>query len=151
MLTLITVKDQNDPEILKLRKPSEFVENIDDQIINEISEMISIMYRFKGAGLAAPQVGLLKRMIVINHQGSILPMINPQIIEAKYWSTMEEECLSLPGVTRNIKRKDEIIIEYQDLYGIIWKRKFVQLYSHAIQHEIDHLDGKLIIDYGRTR
>ncbi len=135
-----------------LRKKSDDIENVNDQIRKLLDDMLETMYAAPGIGLAAVQVGLLKRIIVIDiskeEKKNPLFLINPKIIfRSKKMSIYEEGCLSIPGHFAEIERPAECHIDYIDYNG---KKKFLKangILSTCIQHEVDHLDGKLFIDY----
>tara|TARA_Y100000768_G_scaffold386543_1_gene375207 strand:+ start:1933 stop:2457 length:525 start_codon:yes stop_codon:yes gene_type:complete len=136
-----------------LRQKSENLEKIDDELRRLLDDMLETMYSAPGIGLAAVQVGILKRLIVIDiskekEKKNPLFLINPEIIsKSKNTSIYEEGCLSLPGHFAEIERPAECQIKYIDYDG---KKKEINangLLSTCIQHEIDHLDGILFIDY----
>ncbi len=136
-----------------LRKKSEPLEKVDDAVRKLMSEMLETMYAAPGIGLAGVQVGILKRLIVIDiskekEKKSPLFFINPVIVfKSKKTSVYEEGCLSLPGHYAQIERPAECQVEYVDFQGQKKKIKASGLLSTCIQHEIDHLNGILFIDY----
>ena len=136
-----------------LRKKCEPIENVDDDIRKLMKDMLETMYDAPGIGLAAVQVGVLKRLIVIDvskdeNKKDPLFLINPEIIsKSDNSSVYEEGCLSLPGQFAEIERPAECSLKYIDFNGKEKKLKADGLLSTCIQHEINHLDGKLIIDY----
>ena len=136
-----------------LRKKSERLEKVDDELRSLLDDMLETMYTAPGIGLAAVQVGILKRLIVIDiskekDKKNPLFLINPEIISrSKNTSIHEEGCLSLPGHYAEIERPAECHIKYIDYTG---KQKEIEangLLSTCIQHEVDHLNGILFIDY----
>lgn len=131
-----------------LRKVSEKVEVFDKDLRAFLSEMAKAMYRYDGIGLAAPQVGVNKRIIVVDVGKGLLKLVNPVILEVSgEEEVMEEGCLSIPGVYVKVKRKIGFIrFKTQDGTGKerIWTGK--GLLARVIQHEVDHLDGVLMID-----
>jgi peptide deformylase len=136
-----------------LRKKSESLEKVDDELRSLLDDMLETMYSAPGIGLAAVQVGILKRLIVIDiskekDKKNPLFLINPEIISrSKNTSIHEEGCLSLPGHFAEIERPAECHIKYIDYNG---KEKEIEangLLSTCIQHEVDHLNGTLFIDY----
>ena len=136
-----------------LRKKSESLEKVDDELRSLLDDMLETMYSPPGIGLAAVQVGILKRLIVIDiskekDKKNPLFLINPEIISrSKNTSIHEEGCLSLPGHFAEIERPAECHIKYIDYNG---KEKEIEangLLSTCIQHEVDHLNGTLFIDY----
>ena len=136
-----------------LRKKSEILEKVDDELRVLLDDMLETMYSAPGIGLAAVQVGILKRAIVIDvskdkEKKNPLFFINPEIIsKSKNTSTYEEGCLSLPGYFAEIERPAECQVKYIDYYGKKKEIKATGLLSTCIQHEIDHLNGVLFIDY----
>ena len=136
-----------------LRKKSEILEKVDDDLRKLLDDMLETMYSAPGIGLAAVQVGILKRLIVIDiskekDKKNPLFLINPEIIsKSKSTSTYEEGCLSLPGHFAEIERPAECHIKYIDYEGKKREIKANGLLSTCIQHEVDHLNGVLFIDY----
>ncbi len=136
-----------------LRKKSEPLEKVDDNIRKLMNEMLETMYNAPGIGLAAVQVGILKRLIVIdlskeNEKKTPLFLINPKIInKSKETSVYEEGCLSLPGHFAEIERPSKCQLKYIDYNGKEKELEAEGLLSTCIQHEIDHLNGILFIDY----
>ena len=112
-----------------------------------VEAMIETMDRYKGIGLAAPQVGVNKRILVADIGDGPVAMINPEIKEVKGEAEMEEGCLSIPEVNINVIRPAVIKVRYTDMNGKPRERKFKELLARVILHENDHLDGKLITDY----
>jgi|TARA_B110000438_G_scaffold266571_1_gene280762 peptide deformylase len=136
-----------------LRKKSLPVEKIDDEIRQIMDDMLETMYAAPGIGLAAIQIGEPKRIIVIDLSKKDEPrqpmfFINPEIIErSKTNLTYEEGCLSVPGQFAEIDRPDKCHIKYLDYYGEQKEIKTEGMLATCIQHEIDHLEGILFIDY----
>ena len=136
-----------------LRKKSQPVEKIDSQLKSLMNDMLETMYAAPGIGLAAVQVGVLRRAIVIDiskesENKNPLFLINPEIkFKSKNTSVYEEVCLSLPGHFAEIERPSECILNFVDLEGRKKEFKAKGLLATCIQHEIDHLDGILFIDY----
>ena len=133
-----------------LRKKAKKVKEIDEKIKFLISNMIETMKKDDGVGLAAPQVGVSKRVIVLRAdlQGEqILPLINPKIIKkGKNKIAGEEGCLSFPGIILNIKRFKEIEVEAMNIKEEIVRFKANGLLARALQHEIDHTNGLLFFN-----
>ena len=131
-----------------LYKKSREVENIDDRTQELIDDMIETMHKYNGVGLAAVQVGVLKRIIVIDlydDKGPIV-LINPKILKSKGEQEVEEGCLSFPNRFAKIIRPAEIIVECLDRDGKMIKIKAKELLAQAISHEIDHLEGEVFIN-----
>ena len=130
-----------------LRKTSKDVDKMTDENRRLFDEMASTMYITQGIGLAAPQVGISKKMIVVDIGEGLLKLINPKIVSRKGVSSFDEGCLSVPDQSVKVKRAEEIVVSYTDDNNIHHQRNFQGLVARVIQHEIDHLNGKLIIDY----
>ncbi len=129
-----------------LRKKSREVKKIDSRVITLINDMVETMYKEEGIGLAAPQVGVLKRVAVIDLGDNLIKMINPQIIEKKGEEIDIEGCLSIPGESGKVKRPKKIKVKYLDIDGNEKVLKATGLLARAFCHEIDHLEGVLFID-----
>lgn len=133
-----------------LRKGCEEVENITSQIEELVFDMVETMKKNRGVGLAAPQVGESKRVVVIQpnpRKQEFLAVINPKIIKkSKEEDLLEEGCLSFPDIFINISRPREIEIEALDIKGNKIKMQAKGFLSHVFQHEIDHLNGVLFFD-----
>ena len=131
-----------------LRKKSREVEVIDDKIQTLIDDMIETMYKYNGVGLSAVQVGVLKRVVVIDIEDGegARVFINPKITSTKGEHEVEEGCLSFPNQYGKIVRPEEVTIEALNENGEKVKIKAKELFAQAICHEIDHLDGILFID-----
>ena len=132
-----------------LRKKSREVEVIDDKIKELIKDMIETMHKLNGVGLAAVQVGVLKRVVVIDIYEEGMPpfiLINPKIIKTKGTQTVEEGCLSFPNKFAKIVRPKEVIVEALNENGEKIKVHGKDLLAQALCHELDHLDGQVFID-----
>lgn len=138
------IKIYPDPILKKKSEPLHLVGEEEKKLINYMSET---MYANQGVGLAAPQVGVSKRVIVADAGEGLLKMVNPRIVLKKGSFSSEEGCLSLPGRTVEIQRAEEVSVSYTDENNARSVKNFKGLAARVIQHEIDHLDGKLIIDY----
>ncbi len=136
-----------------LREKSLKVESVDKDLQNLMDDMLETMYAAPGIGLAAIQVGIPKRIIVLDisyKEGKKNPMyfVNPEIIEkSNQNSTYEEGCLSVPGQFAEIDRPDKCHIKYLDYFGQHKEMKAEGMLATCIQHEMDHLEGILFIDY----
>ncbi len=134
----------------RLRKIARPIESIDDSIVQLSIDMLETMYEENGIGLAATQVNIQKRIIVIDlSQDEPDPMIliNPEIIAAVGSEEMQEGCLSVPDVYETVQRSEIISVRYLSLDNETVEKQTDGLLAVCIQHEIDHLDGKLFIDY----
>ena len=136
-----------------LRKKSQSLEKVDDDLRKLMDEMLETMYAAPGIGLAAIQVGILKRLVVLDiskgeEEKKPMFLINPKIIhQSKKTSVYEEGCLSLPGQFAEIERPAECILKYIDYNGKEKELKADGLLATCVQHEVDHLNGILFIDY----
>lgn len=137
---------ENGDEVL--RKKAREVEVVDDKIRELLDDMVETLHAYNGVGLAAPQVGILKRVIVIDLYDDKGPMklVNPKIVKQKGEQEVEEGCLSFPNQFAKIIRPAEVIIEALNENGKKIKIKGEGLLAQALSHELDHLDGVLFVD-----
>jgi peptide deformylase len=138
------------PEPL-LKQKSVAVTEFNDELRQLAADMAETMYDAPGVGLAAPQVGELKRLIVIDCSASeepsdLIAAVNPEIIASEGDSLEEEGCLSVPGFWANVKRASRVTLRYQDVEGCTHERTAEGLLGICIQHELDHLEGILFVD-----
>ena len=153
----ITLYTEPDPI---LRKPTTEVEQITDELLQTFDDMAQIMERFDGIGLAGPQIGLLKKIILIDAQTiaredklpipstRYIKLINPEIISvSKELCKKEEGCLSVPTIYYEVERPKQITISYTDEEGRRTELEADGLLARCIEHEMDHLNGILFIDY----
>lgn len=136
----------------RLRKRSDEISRFDDSLTTLINDMLETMYEGNGVGLAAPQVGINLRLSVIDVVGEKKPddqivMINPEIIERRGTEKSREGCLSVPGVYEFVERSEWIKLKALNAKGESYELEADGLLAVCIQHEIDHLDGKVFIDY----
>ncbi len=134
----------------RLRSVSRAVRSVDDSLRAFIDDMFETMYDAPGVGLAAPQVDRLERIIVIDiseDRSQPLCFINPQILSAEGEEVTEEGCLSVPSIYEKVKRASRVRVAYLDRDGKASEMEVDGLLSVCVQHEIDHLDGKLFVDY----
>ena len=131
-----------------LKKKSREVEIIDDKIQQLIDDMIETMHKYNGVGLAAVQVGILKRVVIIDtyEDDGPIALINPVILKTKGEREVEEGCLSFPNKFAKVIRPEEVVAEYTDRNGKRIKVKAKELLAQAICHELDHLDGEVFVD-----
>lgn len=135
-----------DPRLREVAKP---IEKIDDKVKEVAKEMFNVMYENRGIGLAGPQVGFGYRVVVANLIGKPdgeKVFINPEIIKKSGKVEGEEGCLSLPGIVAVLKRAEKVIVDVTSLDGKRERMEADGLYAKLFQHEIDHLDGILIVD-----
>ena len=136
----------------RLRKPCDLVTGVDRDLRDLARDMLDTMYDAPGIGLAAPQVGVMQRVMVMDciKEGTPRPMvlINPVVVWASEdLASYEEGCLSIPDQYAEVRRPAEVRVEWLDLNGTAQEEQFAGLWATCVQHEIDHLEGKLFIDY----
>ncbi|AUS95847.1 peptide deformylase [Clostridium thermosuccinogenes] len=129
-----------------LRKVSREVDVIDEKILTLLKDMAETMYKADGVGLAAPQVGILKRVVVIDVGDGLLELINPKIVEQEGEQIEVEGCLSIPNLVGEVKRPARVVVEALDPRGEKVVINADGLLAIALCHEIDHLDGILFKD-----
>ena len=129
-----------------LRKKTRAVESVNNRILTLLEDMVETMYHADGAGLAAPQVGILRRLIVIDVGTGLIKLINPVITEADGEQQELEGCLSIPGIYGKVKRPERVVVKALDENGKPIALEGTGLLARALCHEIDHLDGILFID-----
>lgn len=129
-----------------LRKKARSVDNINSRIRSLLEDMAETMYHADGAGLAAPQVGILKRLVVLDIGEGLIKLINPVIVEADGEQQELEGCLSIPGIYGKVKRPEKVVVKALDENGKPLDLEGTRLLARALCHEIDHLDGILFID-----
>jgi len=129
-----------------LRKKSRVVEEVNQRILLLVKDMKETMYNSNGIGLAAPQVGILKRIVVIDIGDGIIALINPEIIEIEGEQLASEGCLSIPGMQKTVSRPNKVKVKAISESGEEIVIDGEGLLARALCHEIDHLDGVLFID-----
>ena len=144
-MSILDIRVLGDPV---LRKPTARVRAVNAQVRNLIADMFETMYAAEGIGLAAPQVGRTERVAVVDVEGKKFALINPEIVSTEAPSEKAEEgCLSIPDIYGDIERPGRVTIRFTDETGTEREETGVALLGRCFQHEIDHLDGKLFIDY----
>ncbi len=129
-----------------LRKKSRTVEKIDDRIEQLLNDMSDTMYKSEGVGLAAPQVGILKRIIVVDVGDNLIKLINPEIIESEGSQIDDEGCLSVPNQRGKVDRPQSVTVKGMNEKGEEVLVKGEDFLARALCHEIDHLSGILFVD-----
>ncbi|WIV10800.1 peptide deformylase [Proteiniborus sp. MB09-C3] len=129
-----------------LRKKSREVDVIDEKIKTLVQDMLDTMYKEEGVGLAAPQVGILKKVVVIDIGEGPIALINPKIVQEEGEIIDMEGCLSIPGKSGKVCRPEKVKVEYLDIGGNKNVIEGTALLARALCHEIDHLYGILYID-----
>jgi peptide deformylase len=137
-----------DPELLK---KAALVTTFDRELAERVDEMFTVMYEERGVGLAAPQVGWSARVLVLNPSGNrkedeqALALVNPRILKRWGRSRAEEGCLSFPEIFVEVDRPAGVRVAWQDVQGAEHERDFNEFPARIIQHEMDHLDGVLLV------
>ena len=134
----------------RLRTPAKPVEAVDDEIRRLVDDMFETMYAAPGIGLAATQVNVARRVVVIDlseEKNRPLCLVNPEILSRDGEEEMEEGCLSVPGIYEKVRRADRVRVRALNRDGEAFELDADGLLAVCIQHEIDHLDGKLFVDY----
>jgi len=142
-----TILEYPDP---RLRTRAQPVTVFDADLGQVIDDMFETMYAAPGIGLAATQVDFHKRLIVIDvseERNEPLVFINPELLAYEGEATTEEGCLSVPGVFDEVKRAAKVRVRAQDRTGAVFERDYADILAVCIQHEMDHIDGKLFVDY----
>jgi len=142
--TVLKIRVFGDPV---LRRKARAVRGITVSHNQILSQMAQLMYDSGGVGLAAPQVGINEAMIVVDAGSGLYKLINPCIVQRQGFQVLEEGCLSVPGICLKIKRAKKIAVRARDENGKTLKIEAQDLLACVFQHEIDHLKGKLIVDY----
>ena len=146
-MTQLTILEFPDP---RLKTVASDVEDFDGDLKKLVEDMIETMYSANGIGLAATQVNVHKRLLVLDvseDQGYPRVYINPQILESSGEQVHEEGCLSVPGIYASVSRAENITVKAQDLDGNLFEEQLEGLHAVCIQHEMDHLVGRLFVDY----
>jgi peptide deformylase len=133
-----------------LSKPSKPVERFDAELVSFIEEMRVALELYEGVGLAAPQVGVSKKIAIVMYDGNFYVLINPKLLEQEGEQEIEEGCLSFPGIYAQVKRPNRIKVAVQDVVGAERVYEAEGFLSRAFLHEMDHLEGKLFISYLST-
>ena len=142
-MALRTIRVQGDPALEKVCKP---VKEMTPKIGELIEDMLDTMYEANGVGLAAPQVGILKRIVVIDVGEGPIVMINPVILETSGEQTGDEGCLSIPGKAGQVTRPNYVKARAYDENMEEYEIEGTELLARAICHETDHLDGHLYVE-----
>jgi peptide deformylase len=130
-----------------LRKETTPVVEVTPELRSLIGEMFDTMYAAEGIGLAAPQVGRSERVAVVDVEGAKYTLINPSVIDSEGSSRAEEGCLSIPDIYGEVTRASRVRVRAMNESGETYEVEADELLARCLQHEIDHLDGKLFIDY----
>jgi len=144
-MAIRTIRTDEDPI---LRKKAKTVIKFDDKLKTLVEDMIETMHEAEGVGLAAPQIGILKRIVVIDLYDDEGPIafINPVMLEVSGTQCEEEGCLSLPGRTGYVNRPTHMVVSFQDERGEFYELEADEFLARVLSHELDHLEGILYID-----
>jgi len=146
-MALRTILEFPDPRLRTKARP---VTRFDERLGELIDDMFETMYAAPGIGLAATQIDVHQRLIVIDiseDRSGQLVVINPEIVSREGAATMEEGCLSVPGYFDEVQRAAKVLLRAQDRTGAVFEMECNELLAACVQHEIDHIDGKLFVDY----
>ena len=133
----------------RLHTPSEAVTQFDEALEQDVRDLLDTLHASGGIGLCAPQLGRLRRILVLDLSGDgSAPevYVNPEIVERRMLGFVEESCLSLPGVKGSVLRSAQVRVRARDAQGAPFERTLENLHACALQHELDHLDGLLFVD-----
>lgn len=143
----LEILETPDPRLRTVAKP---VEQFDGELSRLVDDMIETMYQAQGIGLAATQVNVHRRLLVLDvseNQDNPREYINPEIIASEGTETCEEGCLSVPGIYAEVSRAEKVRVRAQDRSGEAFEEDLEGMHAICLQHEMDHLVGKLFIDY----
>lgn len=146
-MALLPILEYPDERLRTVAKP---IDHMDDSLQRLIDDMFETMYEAPGVGLAATQVDYHRQLIVMDvseDKNQPLVLINPRIIEREGTETCQEGCLSVPGVFADVARAERVVVEALDRHGELVRRDASGLLAVCIQHEMDHLAGKVFVDY----
>jgi len=146
-MALLPILRYPDPRLHKIAAP---VETVDESIRKLVADMAETMYEAPGIGLAATQVDVHKRVIVIDvseEKSKLLAFVNPEILERSGEQVCEEGCLSVPGIYEKVIRSEHVRVTALDLQGQLFSLEADGLLAVCLQHEIDHLDGKVFVEH----
>ncbi|HUU11698.1 MAG TPA: peptide deformylase [Phycisphaerae bacterium] len=132
-----------------LRERARPVEQFDERLAALAADMVKTMTEANGLGLAAPQVGLSLKVVVVSadgQPGKEMVLVNPEIVSTEGAEVAEEGCLSFPGIFVKIRRFHRVGVRYRDVRGEVHEAEVEGLLARAVQHELDHLDGRLLVD-----
>ncbi len=145
-MAVLPILEYPDPRLRKVAAP---VEQFDAKLTSLVGDLFETLHAKGGIGLSAPQVGATQQVLVVDLSGDgAAPeaYVNPQILKRGRWGIVEESCLSLPGVVGNVLRATRVRVRAHDLAGKLVERDVEDMHAVCLQHEIDHLRGKLFID-----
>lgn len=132
-----------------LRQKAKLVKEVNPSIIKLLDNMIDTLHAADGVGLAAPQIGVSKRVIIVEVDDMLLELINPVVVEREGQNSAEEGCLSIPNVTGDVLRPSKVRVQGINRQGQMVDFQAERLLARALQHEIDHLEGILFVDVAK--
>lgn len=142
-MAIRTIRKEGDPILRKISRP---IDTVNDRIRELAADMIETMQEAEGAGLAAPQVGVLRRLVIVDMGEGPVAMINPEILSEDGESIEPEGCLSIPGLLGTVKRPARLTVRFQTLEEQTKEMEAEGFFAKAVCHEIDHLNGILFRD-----
>jgi peptide deformylase len=143
-VSILDIRVLGDPILRQATVP---VTEVTDDLRRLIADMFDTMYHARGIGLAAPQVGRTERLAVIDVDDEPMVIINPEIIDRSGSAKAEEGCLSIPDIYADVERPRSVVVRAMDAEGETFELEATELLARCLQHEIDHLEGKLFLDY----
>ena len=143
-MTILDIRVLGDPILRQATTP---VREVTEELRVLVDDMFATMYHARGIGLAAPQVGRTERLCIVDVDDNPLVLINPEVVEKSGKAKGEEGCLSIPDIYADVERPKGVTVRALDRHGKEFELEATDLLARCIQHEIDHLDGKLFIDY----
>ena len=146
-MALLEIKKAGAPVLKEVCAP---VDKIDSKLKRLMDDMAETMYEANGVGLAAPQVGIPIRMVVIDTGDGLYELINPQIVKREGTEIDTEGCLSVPQIFGEVERAAQVTVEFLNRRGKPQRITATGLFARCIQHELDHLEGKLFIDIAKS-
>jgi peptide deformylase len=143
-VSILDIRVLGDPILRQATTP---VTEITDDIRQLVDDMFETMYHARGIGLAAPQVGRAERLAVVDVDDKPMVIINPEVVDRSGKAKAEEGCLSIPDIYADVERPKDVVVRAMDIEGKSFEVEASELLARCLQHEIDHLDGKLFLDY----
>ena len=143
-MSILDIRVLGDPILRQATIP---VTAVSDELRRLIADMFDTMHHARGIGLAAPQVGRTERLAIVEVDDQRLVLINPEIVQQEGRAKAEEGCLSIPDIYADVERPKSVVVRARDERFEVYEVEATDLVARCIQHEIDHLDGKLFVDY----
>jgi peptide deformylase len=143
-VSILDIRVLGDPGLRQATTP---VAAMSDELHRLIADMFDTMHHARGIGLAAPQVGRTERLAIVEVDDERFVLINPEVVERDGRAKGEEGCLSIPDIYADVERPKDVVVRAMDLDGNTYEVQATELLARCLQHEIDHLDGRLFLDY----